>query len=311
MTAHTMEGQREFNTQEAGRRPYFSPIRWTAIFAGLAGGLASYMLLSLLGVAIGLTAVDPQSTDPVGSVPLATGIWTGVSMLVGAFVGGYVSGHMSGLFRRADGVLHGFVAWGSTTLLFAALMAGALGAVLGGTFQILGQSLAVGTQAAVTGAPAQNTTERLVSIITGSAGGNVTPESISMVRQHLVANDRQAAVRIMVNDMGFTEARANQVADQLMPLFGPQGKQQVRNAADKATNTLSVASWWLFAGILLSMGLGMFGGLLGARARSNRETGGEHLAQRNVRPIVKQPFFGDDAQTVPIVNRSEESFKRR
>lgn len=310
MTTQIMDSQREFENT-VGRQPYFSPIRWTAIFAGLAGGLASYMLLSLLGVAVGLTAVDAQSTDPVGSVPVATGVWTGISMLVGAFIGGYVSGHMSGLFRRADGMLHGFVAWGSTTLLFAVLMASALGAVLGGTFQILGQGLTTGAQVAATAAPNQNVTERLASIITGSAEATVTPESLASVREHLAANDRDAAVSVMVNEMGFTQDRANQVADRLMPLFGPQGEQQVRDVANKAANTLSAASWWLFAGLLLSLGLGMLGGLMGARARSHRQTGSEHLSERNVRPVVKQPFFRDEPHTVPIANRADETIKRR
>lgn len=305
-----MEGQVALDSREAGRQPFFSPIRWTAIFAGLAGGLASYMLLSLLGVAVGLTAVDPQSTDPVGTVPVATGIWTGISMLVGAFIGGYLSGRMSGLFRRADGMLHGFVGWGSTTLLFAVLMTTALGAALGGTFKILGQALAVGTQATATAAPSQDLTSRLSSIITGSAEANVTPESIASVRQHLAANDRQAAVGVMVNEMGFTQERANQIVGQLQPLMGPQGEQNVRDATEQATNALSTASWWLFAGLLLSLGLGLLGGLLGARASGSRQQGGEHLAERN-RPVVKQSFFGQESHAVPVVNRNEDGPKRR
>ena len=131
------------------------------------------------------------------------------------------------------------------------------------------------------------------------------------MREHLAANDRDAAVSVMVNEMGFTQENANQVADRLMPLFGPQGEQQVRGVANKATNTLSAASWWLFAGLLLSLGLGILGGIMGARARSNRQTGAEHLSERNVRPVVKQPFFGDETRTVPVVNRTDETLKRR
>lgn len=306
-----MEGQVALDSREAGRQPYFSPIRWTAIFAGLAGGLASYMLLSLLGVAVGLTAVDPQSTDPVGAVPVATGIWTGISMLVGAFIGGYVSGRMSGLFRRADGMLHGFVAWGSTTLLFAVLMTTALGAALGGTFRILGQTITAGTQVAATAEPSQGgLADRLASIITGSTEANVTPESLASVRQHLAANDREAAVGVMVNEMGFSQERANQIVGQLQPLFGAQGEQNVRDATEQTTNVLSTASWWLFAGLLLSLGFGVFGGLLGARASGSRQLGGEHLAERN-RPVVKQSFFGQESHAVPVVNRNEDGPKRR
>ncbi len=288
MAIQVMEGDIQvLETQRVARRPSFAPIRWAAIFAGLVSGLASYMLLSLLGVAIGLTAVDPQAVEPVGSVPLATGIWTGVSMLVGAFIGGYVAGHMSGLFRLADGMLHGFVAWASTTILFAVLTTTALGAVLGGTFRILGQGIGTGTQAAATASSeggTQNMMDRLASLITGGGEGNVTAESLSAVQQRLAANDRQGAINVMVNEMGFTEERANQAVDRMMPLFGPQGEQQVRDAADRATTALTAASWWLFFGLLLSLGLGVLGGSMGTRATGNRLLG-DHLDERTVKPI--------------------------
>src|SRR5690606_2368240 len=91
----------------------FPAIAWSSIIGGLVVGLATHMLMMLLGVAAGLTAVEFTTTGlGVQNVPEWSAAWNGLSMLLAAFVGGYVAARMSGLRRKADGVLHGFVAWG-------------------------------------------------------------------------------------------------------------------------------------------------------------------------------------------------------
>lgn len=265
------------------RRPYFSSIRWGAVFAGLVSGLASYMLLTLLGVAIGMSAVDPQAAEPVGAVPAATGIWTGISLLISSFIGAYVAGQMSGLARLADGMLHGFVSWGATTLLFATLTVTALGSILGGTFQILSQGLQTSTTAAASGSG--NVMDRVTSIITGGErGGDMSPESLGAVKERLAVGDREGAIDIMVNNMGFTPDRAQTVVDQIGPLLGPQGEEQAAETGAKAADALSAASWWMFIGLLLSLALGVWGGGVGVRANARRVIG-DHTSERRAHYI--------------------------
>ncbi|HLA75420.1 MAG TPA: hypothetical protein VJM76_05870 [Gammaproteobacteria bacterium] len=258
------------------RRSYFSWISWGAIFAGLVVGTASYMLLTLLGIAAGLSAIDPQSAEPVGSVPIATGIWTGVSMWISAFVGGYVAARMSGLSRLADGIFHGFVAWGVTTLLFAYLATTAMGSLLGGAVGMLGQGLkTVGqgvTATATSNAGGGGAMSQLETLIKGdnASAGNITTESLNQLQDRLRQGDRAGAVSLMVEQMGFSSDRANTVADQGLALYGQS--PQARQAADQAVNTLAAASWWLFFGILLSMALGIWGGAVGVRTTSHRST---------------------------------------
>lgn len=261
--------------QKQARRPAFSAIRWGAIIGGLVGGTATYLLLSLLGVAIGLTAVDPQAAEPVGGVPLATGIWTGISMLVGAFVGGYVAGRMSGLARSVDGMLHGFVSWGATTLLYSVLMVSAAGAILGGTFKILSQGIQGTAQAGSGG----NIMDQLAGAIAGNGQGTVNAQTLSALQQAMSAGDRDAAIDIMVSQMGFEPDRAAQTVDRTMPLLGPNAGQTARTAADQATGVATAASWWLFLGLLISLALGVAGGAAGVRANGRRLVG-DHTAER-------------------------------
>ncbi len=119
------------------RRPYFSAIRWSAVFGGLVAGVGTYIVLTLFGVAVGLSFVNLEQAQY--SVSLGTGIWSGVCMLIAAFIGGFVSARMSGLLRAADGYLHGFVTWGAMTLLFAYLATTTASSIVGGTLGIVGQ----------------------------------------------------------------------------------------------------------------------------------------------------------------------------
>lgn len=272
MAAH-IEAQRFTPTT---RRPYFSALRWTAIFGGLAAGAASYVLLALLGVAAGLTAVDPQAAEPVGSVPMMTGIWTAISMLIAAFIGGYVAARGSGLTRRSDGMLHGFVTWGATVLLFAWLATSTLGTLLGGTAGILGQGL----QGAASGVQQGGGMAQLEQMITGTQGGDVSQQDMQALQQRLQAGDRQGAISIMVERMGFSQERAEQAVDPALAVMGPGAGQQAEQVAESAVGAVSAASWWLFIGMLLSLALAVWGGMLGARAGSRRQP---HEAERTTR----------------------------
>ncbi len=265
--------------EQPARRPYFSAIRWGAIIAGVVSGSASYLLLTLLGVAVGLTAVDPNAAEPVGRVPLATGIWTGISMLVGAFIGGYVAGHMSALSRSIDGMLHGFVAWGVTTLLYAVLATTAVGALLGGTFKILGQGLQTGATAAAQSGGGQNILDQLAGAVSGQGGqGQISPQALSSVQQAIQAGDRQSAINIMVNEMGIERERATQMVDKMTPVL----QTNPRDVAEQATDALATTSWWLFIGLLLSLALGIVGGAAGVKASANRLVG-DHTGERSTR----------------------------
>ncbi len=259
------------------KRTYFPWISWGAIFGGLASGLGIYLLLALLGLAAGITAVDPQSSEPVGNAPLITGIWTSISLVLSAFVGGYVAARMSGLTRLADGMMHGLVAWSISTLVFAFIITTTVGSIVGGAFSLLGQGAkaaaggAAATAGGVSGSPGAQT--QLESLLKGSSGqGDISRESMTSLQQRLSSGDRGGAVDIMVNQMGFTPDRAEAVVDQGMVLFGSAQNlpEQARGAASSAVSGLTKVSWGLFIGVLLSMALGILGGAVGAKASVKR-----------------------------------------
>ena len=81
------------------------------------------------------------------AIPLAAGVWNTLSMLAGALVGGYVAARASALRRIADGMLHGTVAWGATTLVFAAIALTSTSGFAGGLFNAIAENGRVGAPA--------------------------------------------------------------------------------------------------------------------------------------------------------------------
>jgi hypothetical protein len=239
------------------RRPLFPAIRWGAVIAGVAVGISVQLVLTLLGIATGLSALDVAQNDAIGVGSL---LWAGASMLISAFVGGYVAARMSGLKRKVDGVLHGLVSWAVTTLLFATLATSAGTSMLGGVFSgIMPNSVSGATSAA-------NALNSLLGLLQSQLGVNIDPAAMGTLLEDIQAGRRESAVEFMVNSMGVERSRAESIVDQALILFGSgeQASQQARAAANQALEAASTAAWTTFLTVALSLALAIAGGAVGA-----------------------------------------------
>jgi len=106
----------EVNTFEA---PHLRDrVRWGAVLAGLFSALATLLLLSLLGVAVGLTAA---TGDPGGGAAAAAGkgdnygtgaaIWAALATLIAFFIGGFVAARTAGIRGKDNGWVNGALVW--------------------------------------------------------------------------------------------------------------------------------------------------------------------------------------------------------
>src|SRR5512144_2250123 len=107
MVAESRRDQYGTVRSEAGVMPgtaAFRRISWGAVFAGIVIVMVLQLLLSLLGIGIGLTTVDPASGQTPGARTLGTSaaIWWVVINLIAVFAGGWVAARLAGLPRRID-----------------------------------------------------------------------------------------------------------------------------------------------------------------------------------------------------------------
>lgn len=233
------------------RRPLFPVIRWGAVLAGVAVGISAQLVLTLLGIASGLSLSSVAAVEGPATGAL---IWAGLSMLIAALIGAYVAGRMSGLKRKTDGVLHGVVTWAVTTLLFVFLATSAGGSLLSGLFSSLNPGAAV-SQSGGVGA-----------LINRQMGINVSPESMRTLQEHIGAGRRDQAIDYMSSSMGVKRDRAAGIVDQALILSGSpeQASPAGRDAANRALQQAGATAWIAFGAVALSLMLSLLGGAIGA-----------------------------------------------
>jgi hypothetical protein len=94
-------------------------VSWGGVWGGVLLTLGSLALLSALGVAVGVTAVDPNTADPDKVMTIAA-IWGGVSLLAALFIGGMVATRIGMVYDRATGMFEGVLVWIVSMMLMAA-----------------------------------------------------------------------------------------------------------------------------------------------------------------------------------------------
>src|SRR5919202_3145332 len=121
--------------------PVHSRVSWGAIFAGAVLTLALYLVLTLLGSAIGLSV-----SDRVQGQSLATGaaVWAVVSTALALFVGGWITAQLTVGENKLEAALHGVILWG---VVFAAFLWLVASGVRSGFNALVGMSQAVGQAA--------------------------------------------------------------------------------------------------------------------------------------------------------------------
>src|ERR1044072_6809654 len=62
-------------------------ISWGGVWAGVLTVLGTLLFLTTLGLAVGVSAVDPTNTD-ASTVGIGAAVWSAVSLLIALFIGG-------------------------------------------------------------------------------------------------------------------------------------------------------------------------------------------------------------------------------
>jgi len=249
-------------------RSYFPVVRWEAIAAGAVAALSIYVFVNLLGVALGLSPVNVTDTGTRGAhAAFWAMLWNSLSMLVAAFFGGYVAARMSGLKRGSDGVMHGFVSWSVTTLMFVLLATSGSGAVFRGLVEGVNARFVQNEASALTSGGAM-LGEKLEALLQGNnaAAAAVDPIVVQNLRQQIRGGQRGPAIDLMVNSLGFDREHAAAVVDQTL-IVGQHASSEGPTAVSRTLSTASGSTtWWLLGAVTLSLLFGVIGGSLGSAA---------------------------------------------
>ena len=292
-------------------------VRWSAIIAGTVTAMGLWALLYTLGLALGLSSINPADASSAKSSGVFTGIWGLVSPLIALFVGGIVAGRGAGAQTRASGGIHGLVMWGLTTLLGIWMLGNVASSLAGGLFsvgktavQATGVTVAAGaTQAGNLGQLARNfgldandalrpVNERLRAegkpAVTAAQIEAATKDVVdTAVREQRL--DRQMLIQSLADNTALSRADANQVADRIETQFGAfQGKasqaaQTAQTGALKAADATGKVFWGVFGALFLGLVSAILGGSVGV--------------SRTQRRIVQGTLLPTQGTTLPPVRR--------
>jgi hypothetical protein len=127
--------------------PFANRISWAAILAGAVLTLAIQLMLSLLGVGVGAATINPNAgQNAMSGLGAGSILWLIFSSIIALFVGGCVAGRLSGFTKRVDGLIHGAVVWGATTLVTLYFLTSAAGGLISGAAGMVGGIASAGSQ---------------------------------------------------------------------------------------------------------------------------------------------------------------------
>lgn len=227
----------------------FKRISWGAVFAGVVVALVVQLILSLLGLGIGMGAIDPmQERNPFSGLGTGALVWWVVSILISLFTGGVVAGRLAGLPKTTDSVLHGLLSFSLFTLIMFYLITTAVGSVVSGVGGIVGQTLSLAGQGVAsaaktateqvtkngidlsdlkneastilrqTGKPELNPNRLSKKAEQGAENAAQNPQNADNIIDQLFGDasksvDKQAVVNVIMARTGKSREEANRIAD--------------------------------------------------------------------------------------------------
>jgi hypothetical protein len=260
----------------------------------------------MLGIGIGLTAIDPDDAGTLRGVGIGAGVWGAIAPILALFVGGLVAGRMAPTINTANAAIHGAVVWALTGIAALLLISMAVSSAVRGvaaTGAAVGRSavaamgvtstdlsfedLGLASEDLVAPINKRLESEGLPPVTAAQLEAAARDALRSAVRQGQI--DREMLVQALARNTRLSRAEAEQVADRIQQRMtelrgraGEVGAQVTRTALQAAETTGKVL---LVLSVLMILGLGA--SIAGAIASVRRERR-EHVvlprAQTTVRP---------------------------
>lgn len=114
---------------------------WGAGFAGGVISLGLWMLLHVLGLGAGLTAINPDDIGSLRGAGMTTGIWSLIVPLIAMFLGGIAAAKVAGPITRTGAAIHGAALWSLATMASTLILVSLVSSLVGGAARVGGEAL--------------------------------------------------------------------------------------------------------------------------------------------------------------------------
>ena len=248
-------------------------VSWGGVFAGVLVAMGVSMLLAALGVAIGVSAVDPGETDP-STIGIGAVVWGGVQLLIALFIGGMVATRVGAIIDRTTGFFEGVLVWVVSLILMGYLAGSGIASVASGAFTMLGGatetfSAVVQGQGTAPDVDVSGTVEQMAEELRGpelvNRVASVTGLSVNEVRNTL--NETATRVEANANDPAQAAEEARRGIASLFDRARTNGALAAQ--AEEIQPEAASAAWLTFVALLLSLAAAVAGAMLGRSKAAN------------------------------------------
>jgi hypothetical protein len=242
-------------------------VSWGGVFAGVLVAIGASMLLAALGLAIGITAVDPGDTDPA-TIGAGAVIWGALQLLVALFIGGMVATRVGAIIDRTTGFFEGVLVWVVSLILMAYLAGSGIASVASGAFSLLGGATqtfgaVIQTEGAAPNVDVSGTVDEMAEQLRSpelvNRVASITGLSVNETREVL----NETATRVEANRNNPTQA-AEEARRGIATLFDrARASGALAAQAEEIQPEAASTAWLTFLALLLSLAAAVAGAMFG------------------------------------------------
>jgi hypothetical protein len=250
-----------------------SRIAWGSVWAGFLVAIGVFMLLTVLGLAIGISSADlgPAEDGNAAGLGIGAAIWSGLTLLVALFVGGMVATRTGMVYDKAAGMVEGLLIWVLFMLTLVYMASSGIGMLSSGLFSALG-GVTQGAASAMKNVDVAGLTSGDVSQITARLRDPGTAQMVATATgmPQDEARESLSAVAQRVEKAKDDPAQAAAEARKGLQEVMAKAGARVEQAAAKAQPYASATLWSTLIAMLLALGAAVAGAMTGRKQAVDR-----------------------------------------
>jgi hypothetical protein len=241
-------------------------VSWGGIWAGVLSAVGLLILLTALGIAVGISALQPGETE-ASTLGMGAGIWAGLSLLLALFLGGLVSTRVGAISDRTTGFFEGALVWVVSILLMGYLTTSGIGTLAGGAFKMVGGATqAIGTvMQASSGIDTSGGVDQILQRLKDPSTAQQIASATGMQQSEVEATLSETAQRVENNRDNPTQAAAEAKQGMARLLESAKSSGALQQKAEEVKPQAAKAAWITLGALVLSLLAAVFGAMAGRR----------------------------------------------
>ena len=248
-------------------------VRWGGVMSGFVVAMGTILLLTALGVAIGITTLgDPRaSTDYVEpGLGIGASIWGAINLLLACFLGGMVSTRVTDRPDRGGAFIHGTLVWTLVAVFLLWLVGQGISFGLSNLLGALGGLTKTATTAVTSVVSGDGDLAQRLGLDNPSQIMNRLddPEVVSVVASAtgMSTNEARTALNQLRSQVEAVRDNPDRVATEVRNFLGQyadRAKQQARQVAATVQEGTTVGAWITFGVLAATLIVAVLGALAG------------------------------------------------